>query len=133
MLKRINYIWLWPFFIALIAAISRIDKIVWIKQKLILIVFFLFIKFLFLKVDFDKIIQSYLNEDYINNIYNELAKEDNSEWLTPGIKALFQLAFHIFILVLNGFINETGIYIYIYIYVFMRGVYFERFFSMIFF
>lgn len=66
------------------------------------------LKINFFQVDFDKIVQSYLNEDYINKIYTELTKADNAEWKTPGIKALFQLTFQIFISLLNAYINDTG-------------------------
>lgn len=56
-----------------------------------------------------KKITSYLNEDYFKEIYSELKKLDYSDWMTPGLKALFQFSFQLFINVLNSFLNESGI------------------------
>ncbi len=55
-----------------------------------------------------KKINRYLKEDYFKIIYSELKKLDYSEWLIPGLKALFQFSFQLFVNVLNSFLNESG-------------------------
>lgn len=58
-------------------------------------------------VDFEKIIGVYTKDDYLRKMYTEL-NEPSSEWLTTGCKALFQLAFQVFLTSVNFFINESG-------------------------
>jgi hypothetical protein len=56
----------------------------------------------------EKIVENHLRDDYIKNIYRELTKADQAEWLTVGVKAVLQFAFQIFISALNGFVIENG-------------------------
>ncbi len=55
-----------------------------------------------------KKITTYIKEEYFKSIYNELKKQDFSEWLVPGLKALFQFSFQLFVNVLNSYLNESG-------------------------
>jgi hypothetical protein len=60
-------------------------------------------------VDFEKIMGVYAKDDYLRKMYTEL-NEPSGEWLMAGCKALFQLAFQVFLTSLNFFINESGEY-----------------------
>ncbi len=53
-------------------------------------------------------ITNYLKEEYIKQIYTELSKANQSEWLSSGLKALFQFSFQVFISLLNSYLNESG-------------------------
>lgn len=66
---------------------------------------------LFIQVEIDKIANSYLKDDYIRNIYDELNKVDNTEWVTIGVKSVLQYSFQMLICLLNNYIIETGIYV----------------------
>ena len=61
-----------------------------------------------MKVEIEKITEIFLKNDYIKNIYNELNKADNAEWLTPDVKAVLQFSFQLFVNLLNNYANENG-------------------------
>ncbi len=41
-------------------------------------------------------------------VFNELARSDFEEWHAPGIKAVFQFGFHVFLTVLSAACGESG-------------------------
>ena len=50
---------------------------------------------------------TFINEEGISAVYRELAKTDYEEWTVPGLKAVLQFAFYVFLCALNGE-SESG-------------------------
>ena len=49
-----------------------------------------------------------LKDNYVGELFRELTKLDTNEWSMPGLKALFQFAFQIFIANLNSLLSDAG-------------------------
>lgn len=55
-----------------------------------------------------EVVEEFVKNDGIKKMYNELIKSDFEEWHVPGIKAVIQFAFYVFLTVLNAGSGETG-------------------------
>ena len=49
-----------------------------------------------------------IKDNYVGEMFRELTKLDTNEWSMPGLKALFQFAFQIFIANLNSLLSDAG-------------------------
>ena len=62
-----------------------------------------------LNLGYMEVVKELAKNEGIKHVYNELAKLDYEEWHLPGIKAVIQFAFHVFLVVLNASSGETGL------------------------
>jgi hypothetical protein len=60
------------------------------------------------KVEIEKITELFFKNDYLKNVYNELNKADNAEWLTVDVKSVLQFSFQLLISLLNNYAIENG-------------------------
>lgn len=51
---------------------------------------------------------TFVKNDGVQKVYNELIKSDFEEWHVPGIKAVLQFAYYVFLTVLNAGSAESG-------------------------
>ncbi len=58
-----------------------------------------------------EVLDMLIKNDGIQKVYGELIKSDFEEWHVPGIKAVFQFAYYVFLTVLNAGSAESGNYI----------------------